>query len=185
MDAQECILSARTVRHYSSEPVDEAVIFDVLDAGRATGSGKNQQLWHFILVRDRQQLQCLSTLGTYSAHLADAAFGVVIATTVNPFVKAIAYFDAGRAAQNMILAARAQGLGSCPIGLRTDPEATRRALRLPPDLEFVIAIAFGYPDRLRMREELEFQERVLARRGRRPLADIVSQNTFDGPPVAD
>lgn len=181
MDTEQCIHRAKAFRYYSPEPVPEEVIRAVLEAGRASGSGKNMQLWHFILVRDREQLQRLSMTGHYSAHFASAAFGVVIVTAENPQVPPIAYFDAGRAAQNMILAARAHGVGSCPVGFRAQPEVARALLRVPSDRIIVIGIAFGYPDRARVQEELEFQRRVLARSGRRPLAEIVSENTFDGP----
>jgi nitroreductase len=55
-------------------------------------------------------------------------------------------FDTGRAAQNMMLVAWNEGVGSCPNGLR-EPEQARAALGLREDDELATVLTFGYPAR--------------------------------------
>jgi nitroreductase len=55
-------------------------------------------------------------------------------------------FDAGRAAQNMMLAAWNEGIGSCPNGI-ADAEAMHRALELGDGEQAAIVLTFGYPRR--------------------------------------
>ncbi len=84
-----------------------------------------------------------------------------------------AAFDAGRAAQNMMLAAWAEGVGSCIAALHDEPCA-RAILGVPDDMHVQIAISFGYPDPdARPSIEGRPRERILAGLGRRPLAEIV------------
>ena len=181
MGVIECINQSRAVRCYAQEPVSRDVIQAILLAGRASGSGKNSQAWHFILVTDKAQLKDLSETGRYAGHLAEAAFGVVITSKPNPHVPGIAWFDAGRASQNMILAATHHGLGSCPVGFRDLPEKAIQLLSVPESQEIIIGIAFGYPDKSRLAEEQRFRHEVLDQQGRRPLDTLVSENAFGDP----
>jgi nitroreductase len=83
---------------------------------------------------------------------------------------AFVVLDIGRAAQNIMLAAAARGLGSCPVTLHDEP-AARSALGFPDDHECRWVIALGYPD-----TEAEDAQRAERRRagmsGRRPLAEL-------------
>src|SRR5258706_14884861 len=83
----------------------------MLTSGRLSGSAKNMQPWHFVAVRDRETLVRLSQCGAFAVHLAGAALGIVLATP-DPFFRLTVPFDLGRAAQNMMLAAWAEGIGS-------------------------------------------------------------------------
>jgi nitroreductase len=181
MDVMSCIGKSLAVRYYLDRPVPPEVVRSILDAGRATGSGKNTQLWHFIVVTERSRLVTLSKTGTYAGHLADAALCVVILTAENPHVQRIAYFDAGRAAQNIMLAATAHGLGACPVGFRNDLVAANALLEVPAGMEIVIGIALGYPDLGRTADEAAFRIRVLDHQGRKPLESMVSDNAFGRP----
>ncbi|MEM4239530.1 MAG: nitroreductase family protein, partial [Nitrososphaerota archaeon] len=134
------ILSKRETRLYADKPVPDDVVFKVLEAGRLAGSAKNRQPWQFILVRDRQNLESLSRFGDFAAHLAKAAFAVVLLVP-DKYVQD--RFDAGRAAQNMMLAAHVLGLGSWPVTLHRMEEA-KRFLNVPPELSIVVCVAFGY-----------------------------------------
>jgi len=146
-DFLRLILSKRETREFLDNPVEEDVIFRVLEAGRLAGSAKNRQPWEFILVRDRKNLQDLSTYGDHASHLAKAAFAVVI-TVPDTYIQD--RFDAGRAAQNMMLAAHALGVGSCPITLHNH-EGAKRFLNIPDELNIVVCIAFGYPAQTKKR----------------------------------
>ena len=94
-----------------------------------------------------------------------AAVGVAIAG------KRRAQFDAGRAAQNMLLAAWNEGVSSCPNGV-ADADAAHAALGLAEDETLVIVLTFGIPERPRVpgsRTPEEWSDRA----NRRPLDDVV------------
>ena len=69
----EAIDSLRVVREFSSRPLEPWVVERLLDAGRRTGSSKNQQRWAFIVCRDRAHLVELATLGPWAGHLPASA----------------------------------------------------------------------------------------------------------------
>ena len=139
MDAYTCILSKRDSRSYTGQAVSDETLQRILQAGRMAGSAKNSQIWRFVLLEERARKQELAACGQYAAHIPSAAAVVAI---VMP--KEGRDFDAGRAAQNMMLAAHADGIASCPVSMH-DQECARRVLGLPEDHRVPIVIAFGYP----------------------------------------
>jgi nitroreductase len=82
-------------------------------------------------------------------------------------------FDAGRAAQNMMLAAWNHGIGACPNGI-ADGEAIEGALGLAEGEHPVTVLSFGYPARPRDPER-HSPEEWLARADRKPLDEIVKR----------
>lgn len=169
MEAYQTITTLRAVRQFTGRPLAEETLTHILQAGRWTGSAKNVQPWHFIVVRQPETLDRLAGCGRYASHLRGAATAVVIVTET----QAPAGFDAGRAAQNMMLAAWAEGVGSC-IATLHDAACTRAVLGLPPERQVQAAISFGYPDSAAAPTiEGQPREKILAGLGRRPLADLV------------
>jgi nitroreductase len=105
----ELIRTKRAVREFSSQPVAEEIVLEILEAGRLAQSSKNYQPWHFIVVHDRETLRQLSTCGRYAGHLAGAGFA--IALVIEPGYD----FDMGRAAAYMQLAACDRGATGSPV----------------------------------------------------------------------
>jgi nitroreductase len=169
MDAFEVIMTHRAVRHFLTRPVPHHIIMRILQAGRWAGSSKNTQPWHFIVVRSPETLDQLSRCGHYASHLRGASIAVVVVT--EPGLRSA--FDAGRAIQNMMLAAWADEVGSCIAALHEE-ERARNILGVPEDLAVEYAISFGYPDPgAPATIEGRPREEVLAQLGRRPLEKIV------------
>ncbi|HEY3248227.1 MAG TPA: nitroreductase family protein [bacterium] len=172
MDAYACIIGKREIRTFADRPVGIDVLGKILDAGRRSGSSRNRQPWHFVVVKERERLVALSRCGRFAQHIAGAAAAVVILTN-----EARDAFDAGRCAQNMMLAAWSFGVGSCPATLHRAEQA-RQILAMPAAVQVAIALSFGYPHP-RGRGPLERTVmRVLTGRGRRPLESIVSWEQF-------
>ncbi len=168
MEAYQAIKTLRSVRHFLSRPVSDEVLNRILEAGRWTGSAKNVQPWQFIIVRNRETLDQLAGCGQFAGHLRGAALAIVIVTPPGWS----GTFDAGRVAQDMMLAAWAEGIGSC-IASMHDQDCARTVLGIPQDHQ-VIAISFGYPQPNPPRTiEGRPREQVLANVGRRPLAELV------------
>jgi nitroreductase len=141
----DLIRSLRAVRRYASRPIEPAAMDRILDAARWTGSAKNRQPWSVILVEDRAALETLATCGAYASHLAGAAAAIVL--VMDP-ASVLAGFDAGRLSQNIMLAAWAQGIGSCIASIFPE-ENLRRArtlLGVPDDRDVSVIIALGYPE---------------------------------------
>ncbi len=172
MDAYAYITGKREIRTFADRPLDVEILRRILDAGRRSGSSRNRQPWHFVVVRDRQRRTALSRCGRFAQHLAGAAAVVVILTE-----DARHAFDAGRCAQNMMLAAWALGVGSCPATLH-QAERAREVLGAPPTMTVAIALSFGYPDPGGRGPVERAVMRVLTGRGRRPLESIVSWERF-------
>src|SRR5882672_7962683 len=114
--------SLRAVRRFSARAIPNEVLLDVLDVARWTGSSKNTQPWHLIVVRDRSALAELATCGPFAGHLAGAQ--AAIAIVMDDGNRRI---DEGRLAQNVMLAAWAHGVGSCIGSLY--PEANNQRAR--------------------------------------------------------
>jgi nitroreductase len=143
MEVSKAILTKRAVRKFQDRPIPGEAVEKILNAGRRAQSAKNQQPWHFIVIRDKSRLKSLSELGNFAQHLAGAAMGVAIITPP-PSQRFSIMFDAGQAAAFMQLAAWELGIGSCPATIY-QPEEARQLLGFPEDMEIRIALSFGYP----------------------------------------
>ncbi|HBY92656.1 MAG TPA: hypothetical protein DEP84_01625, partial [Chloroflexi bacterium] len=142
----------------------------VLDAGRLAGSAKNRQPWRFIVVREAQTRAGLATCGRYATHLAKAPVVIVVVMPGDRFWDG---FDAGRAAQNMMVAATDLGMGT-GIATLHDADCVQRLLALPAGHNAQIAIALGVPAAPQpTAEEREFVRAVLPQVGRKSLSELV------------
>ena len=139
MDAYNCILTKRDSRAYSDQAVPEATLERVLRAGRMAGSSKNTQPWRFVVLRDAARKTELAACGQFAQHVPAAP--VVVAVVLAPNG---GDFDAGRAAQNMMLTAWTEGITSCPVAMH-DRECASRVLGLPEGHRVAMVLAFGYP----------------------------------------
>ncbi len=162
----DVIRTARSVRRYQDQPLPDEVVHEIVEAGRRSGSSKNEQPWHFVAVRDRSRLQALAEAGTYAKHVAEAGLAVALVTqgSPRPFD-----FDLGRTSQNMVIAARALGVGSCVVYFH-HPDRAREVLRLPADYACEWGISFGYP--------AEDLDRPPKPGGRRPADEVIHWDTW-------
>ena len=157
MDAFDCVRTKLDVREYSDRPVPGEVKMKVLEAGRLTGSGVNSQHWRFILVQDPKALARLARDSTTGKWVEAADFAVILLTDPSRWFHQI---DAGRALQDMQLAAWNFGVASAPYtGVKADE--LRRDFGIPTGLAPTVIVGFGYP-----------QRRLVGRKSRRPLREI-------------
>ncbi|HEX2125806.1 MAG TPA: nitroreductase family protein [Thermoleophilaceae bacterium] len=167
MDAYLAIASRREVRRYADRPVPEDVQRRIVDAGRVAGSAANRQPWRFMWVSDRDRLERLAETVYAPDNIRGCAFAVAIAATG----KGPTSFDAGRAAQNMLLAAWNEGVGSSPNGM-PDRGAAAEVLGLSD--EPTIVLSFGYPARGRDPESRSAEEWIEAA-NRKPFDEVVER----------
>ena len=138
MDVYRAVVDKRDQRYFLPRALPEASLRRILQAARMTGSSKNSEPNRLIVVRERAGLEALAALSPFGKFIARSAATVVIAQTHAH------EFDAGRCAQNMMVAAWGEGIGSCPAHL---PEReVARLLHIPPDMVINRVVAFGYVD---------------------------------------
>jgi nitroreductase len=167
VDTQLAIASRRDEDPQGGGAIPPDVVERILDAGRVSGSGSNRQPWTFVLVEDPGPLERLSA-AVYepdNVRLAGFAVGVLVAG------KGPTSFDAGRASQNMLLAAWNEGLISTPNGIN-DEDLARSELGAADEERPVTVLTFGRPKRAREPERLSAVE-WSGRANRKPLSEIV------------
>lgn len=167
METRLAIASRRETRRYADCDLPADVVERILDAGRLAGSANNRQPWTFVIVEDRELRARLAEQVYVPGNLEGAR--LVVAVTASG--KGPLAFDAGRAAQNMLLAAWDEGVGATPNGM-SDPEATGRLLGLDDDERLYIILTFGYPERARDPAS-QTPEEWSIRANRKPLAQVL------------
>ena len=169
MDVRLAITSRREVRDYSDRAIADDAQLRILEAGRISGSSKNRQPWRFLVIDDSQLRERIAESVYAPENVRGAALVIAIALRG----KGPTSFDAGRAAQNMMLTAWNDGIGACPNGIG-DAEAMAGALGLAEDEQAVTVLTFGYPARPRDPERRSPEE-WLARADRKPLEEVVER----------
>jgi nitroreductase len=169
MDAFLAVASRREVRRYADRPIPAEVERRILDAGRVSGSSKNRQPWRFVVLSSPEAVERAAAAVWAPDNVRGAALvvGVVVAG------KGPVSFDAGRAAQNMMLAAWNDGVVSCPNGI-ADAAAMGEALGLTDDDHFAVVLSFGYPAGS-IDPEARSPEDWIARADRKPLDEVVER----------
>lgn len=168
MDLNEAIYSRRAVRAFTADPVDERTIRTLINAAIQAPSAVNAELWIFSIVRDPARLaeisrkakaQILRTMakqapsGHFAEMMNDPNFDILyhapaLIVIAGPKSDSWTEIDCSLAAENLMLAARAAGLGSCWIGSAQDwlstPEG-KTAINLHEDEMPIAPIIIGYP----------------------------------------
>jgi nitroreductase len=144
MDVRLAVASKRDVRDLSGALVPEEAARRILDAGRLAGSARNRQPCRFVIA-EGEAVPSVADAVYRAGNVLDA--GLVVAVVVTPGGNLVD-FDAGRVAQNMMLAGWAEGIASCPNGI-ADPERLASALGIEPPERAVVVLTFGPPARPR------------------------------------
>jgi nitroreductase len=140
MDAYEAIVTKRDTRSYLPEPVDGDLLDRVLRAARMAGSAKNAQLTRLVVVTDPDAREALASCGDFTSWIGSAPVVIVLVAPVDGG----RLFDLGRMAQNLMVAAHAAGLATCPVTFHHQ-DRLRPVLGLPDDMEGPMAVTLGHP----------------------------------------
>lgn len=175
MDTYKAIISLRSVRQFQDTSVPDDALHRILQAGRMSGSSKNSQPWWFIVIREPDVRRALAQCGDFASHLIGAPLAIAIVFDPQ-FYRG--EFDSGRAAQNMMLAAWASGIGSCIASMHREDDA-KAALGVPKEMRLEHVISFGYPAP-QPAEALEGKPRDQApkRAGRKAMEEIVRREKW-------
>ena len=143
MDAIEMLKTRRAVRAYTSEPVPQKTIEDIVDCGRLAATAVNIQPWEFVVVTDPKLRRRLADTTDHGKFMAGAPVCVVVLCQDTKY-----YLEDGSAAtENILLAARAHGLGACWVAGDKKPYAPEicRLVGAPQGYRLVSLIPIGYP----------------------------------------
>lgn len=173
MEVSDAIRLRRSVRAYDPKPVPEDVLNRVLEAGRISPSASNYQPWHFIVVRDPDRRKALSD-GRYAKFLTQSPVVIVGLgdMKVSPEWHVV---DTTIALQQMVIAATAEGLGTCWIGSFYE-DRVKAALDVPERYRVVAMLAVGYP-----KEKVDIRSALARPKNRKDLKKIVSFDKFVPP----
>lgn len=145
----EAILSRRSIRKYTKEPVSDEIVKELLKAAMGAPSALNEQPWHFIVIKDSQILDEIPKIQPYSKMIRDAPVAVVVCGDLNlEKAKGFWVLDCSAATQNILIAAQAKGLGAVWLGFypREDRiKSLQKLLGIPEHVIPFSVIPIGYP----------------------------------------
>lgn len=161
MTAKECILTRRSIRQFTDQPVEESVLREIVETASFSPSWKNTQITRYVAItgelKDKIAAECTSLYSNNGVIMKNAPMVVAITAIKGrcgyerdgsfTTQKGASWqmFDAGIASQSFCLAAHELGFGTVIMGIFDDDKA-RELLSLPEDREMVAFIALGYPN---------------------------------------
>ena len=137
------IRTVLAVRQFDPRPVPPEVVRQIVDAARLTGSSRNLQPWHFVVIDDPATLHQLGALARTGPYIAQAPLAVVVLIERTEY----AISDASRAIQSMVLAAWDAGVASNWVGWIGfgGIDGARPLLGIPDSYDVLAIVPFGYP----------------------------------------
>ena len=153
MDLFEAIHTRRSIRAFTSEPVSEADLTEVLRAAMSAPSAVNAQPWHFVVIDDRATLDAIPDIHPHAAMCRTAPAAIAVAAELAlEKIPGLGYWtlDCSAAVENLLLAARGLGLGTVWCGIYPRPERMEglsRLLALPEGVVAHALVVIGHPAR--------------------------------------
>jgi len=198
MDVYEAVTKRRSIRDFKDKPVPYEILEKCVNAARLAPSAVNRQLCEHIIVDDEQLLpQVLDTVGSWAGEHRPADGWpperrpkAYIVTLINSSLEVelggtrdVTTYDVGMAAENMILVALEQGIGTCTI-LSFEEDRLKPLLNIPDNYEVALVLALGFPDESPVVEVFtDSIKRWVDSEGvrhipKRELKDIIHRNRF-------
>lgn len=167
MDLMEGLLTRRSVRKFTEEPVAKQDILDIIKAAQYAPSAHNTQPWSFLVIENKDILKQFRHVQRSASFAENAPLVILVCgNTEQAFHRekegwSYLEIDCAAATQNLILAAHAKGLGACWCGATpmTKPiEAIREMLHLPQNIQPFSIVVIGHPAETPKQPENRFDE---------------------------
>jgi nitroreductase len=164
MDTIQAIKSRVSIRKYKNQPISKEILEDIVDCGRLAPNGYNSQSWVFVVVTDPDSKNRIAQASRSGKFIKDA--GACIAVFCRKDAET-AMEDAAAATENMIIAAQANGLGTCWINVykKANADGIKGIVNCPPEYELMTLFAIGYPN----------EEKTTSKKS---LEEVMHWNTF-------
>ena len=150
------IFHRTSIRKYKDIPVEKEKLFQLLKAGMAAPSAKNQQPWEFYLVTDKKMIEALSKTSPYASFTSSAAAMIVPCYKTECLLPEFAQIDLSIATENILLEADSLSLGACWIGIAPIEDRMKeveRVLSIPSNLRAFCIVSIGYPAEERKQQD--------------------------------
>lgn len=149
MDAIDAILSRRSIRKYTPDPVPDEVITALLKAAMSAPSAGNEQPWHFIVLRERAILDRVPDYHPHSSMIKEVPAAILVCADMERDLRQGYWIqDCAAATENILLAARALGYGTVWLGVyprEERVEGLKKLLGLPGTVIPFSLIPVGRP----------------------------------------
>jgi nitroreductase len=176
MELYNVLSSRHSIRKYKSIPVEVEKLNRILEAARTSPSASNRQPWHFVVISDEATKNKLKEAKVYyreggrwewfySAPIIICAFGEASKSWIRSDGRDYRDVDVAIAFENLVLAATAEGLGTCWVGA-FESKALKEVLGVPDGIEPIVLTPLGYPDE------------APADRGRKSIDEIIHWNKW-------
>lgn len=144
MKALEVLKKRRSVRKYLNKKVDLNILKDIADCGRLAATARNIQPCRFVIVTDEKRKKELSQIVTSGRFIDDASACILVFSEETQFM----IEDGSAATQNILLAAKAHGLGSCWVAGYKRPyqEEVERFIGVPENIKLISCVSVGHED---------------------------------------
>ncbi|MFP3928187.1 MAG: nitroreductase family protein [Desulfobacteraceae bacterium] len=163
----DLIRTRRSIRSFTPEAVEEALLDRVLEAGTWAPSGLNNQPWKFVVVRGSNVRDELGGQTKYGTIIRQAPVAVAVFLDHRDSYDRTKDVQAiGACIQNMLLAAHGLGLGAVWLGeILKNRREVERILGVPGECELMAVVALGHPAQTKRRGSRKLlDEVVLARK---------------------
>lgn len=155
----DVILNRRSVRAYLDKPIPDEDLKTIVKAGLFAPSSKNKQDWHFTVVTNKSVInqmsdmavEGMSRLGLDVEDDDHIFYHAPVVIVVSSSITGFSGVNVGCAVENMTLAAKALGYGSCIVGQtrymyhKKNKIDVDKMLKIPDGYEHDVSICFGYP----------------------------------------
>jgi nitroreductase len=179
MDTKELIFARHSVRNFLPDPIPEAVLSDILEAGRLAPSAQNRQPWRYLVFSGEDSIQKLVQncgligLSIFFIRKAPCVIIACAETKSNLKMNGQDYYlvDTAISFHQMMLMARSHGIGSCWLAAFSEKKL-RSYLKIPDSWRVVALSPFGYP----AEKKTTYTKLVSSFAGsetRKPLSEIV------------
>ena len=174
MKVMEAIAGRRSVRSFSSRPIEEEKLLRVLEAGRLAPSARNMQDWKFVVVRDPDMRRKLAEAAKNQDFVGQAPV-VIAACGTSDYIMTCGQLtypiDVAIAVDHMTLAAVEEDLGTCWIGAFYE-EKVKEILGVPETTRVVALLPLGYPAEAAKATKA-------APKPRKPIGEIVAYDRWE------
>jgi nitroreductase len=159
MDVYEAVINRRSIRRFKDIAVPYEALEKCVNAARLAPSGMNRQLCEYIIIDDEQLLPKVfdsitrwagqpKPNGALLEHTPEAYIIILINSALEVELggnQRTTFYDVGLAAENIVLVALEQGIGTCPI-LSFTEDKLKQVLSIADDYKIALVLALGYPD---------------------------------------
>ena len=157
MEFLELCKHRRSIRRYTSQPVEREKLEYMLRCALMSPSGKRQNPWEFYVVTDEATIRSMAPCKEYGSGMLETAMAAIVVAVDS--AKADTWqADGAIAAEHLLLAAEDQGLGACWCHIYGRDEAEqmiRKLVEIPAELSVLCVISIGYKDEERKNYDLD------------------------------